>query len=76
MRRKVKRTEMKGIRAAKKLDKKYAKSDKLEEIRRSGGIRGKIAEIRGRKLDRRLAEGKGRIGKFNPSRKKSSYKRS
>ena len=73
VRRKVKRTEMKGIRAAKKLDKKYAKSDKLEEIRRSGGIRGKIAEIRGRKLDRRLYEGKGRIGKLQDKVSDSYY---
>jgi len=73
VRRKMKRTEIKGIRAAKKLDKKYAKSDKLSAISRAGGIRGKIAGIRERKLDRRLSKSRGRIGKWEDKASDSYY---
>tara|TARA_R100000988_G_scaffold103500_1_gene83100 strand:+ start:3018 stop:4511 length:1494 start_codon:yes stop_codon:yes gene_type:complete len=73
VRRKVKRTEMKGIRAAKKLDKKYAKSDKLRTIKNIGGIRGKIAGIRERKLDDRLRDGRGRIGRLQDKVSDSYY---
>ena len=71
-----KKTEIKGIKAARKLDKQYAKEDKLRAIAENTGkfsIRGKIAEARADRIDRRASGGKGRYGRWQDKAPETYY---
>ena len=59
-----KRTEIKGAKAAARLEKHYQRREKLDQIADTGGIKGKIAEKRSDRINRRMAASKGRYGRL------------
>ena len=63
--REAKRKEIKGIKAARKTDKAFAKTEKLRQIGHTGGLRGKIAEKRSDRIDERMRTNKGKYGRWD-----------